>query len=43
MDLRLILQAIVSGILQGGIYSLICVGLTLTFGGMAFPCSAVPP
>ena len=34
MDLRLILQAIVSGILQGGIYSLICVGLTLTFGVM---------
>ena len=30
----LVLQAIVSGILLGGIYSLICVGLTLTFGVM---------
>ena len=34
IDLRLILQAVVSGILQGGIYSLICVGLTLIFGVM---------
>jgi branched-chain amino acid transport system permease protein len=31
---ELVLQAIVSGILLGGIYSLICVGLTLTFGVM---------
>lgn len=30
----LILQAIVSGVLLGGVYSLICVGLTLTFGVM---------
>jgi branched-chain amino acid transport system permease protein len=30
----LLLQAIVSGILLGGVYSLICVGLTLTFGVM---------
>jgi len=30
----LVLQAIVSGILLGGVYSLICVGLTLTFGVM---------
>jgi branched-chain amino acid transport system permease protein len=28
------LQAIVSGFLLGGVYSLICVGLTLTFGVM---------
>ena len=34
MSSDLILQAIVSGILLGGIYSLICVGLTLTFGVM---------
>ncbi len=34
MDAGLVLQAIVSGILLGGIYSLICVGLTLTFGVM---------
>ena len=32
--IELVLQAIVSGILLGGIYSLICVGLTLTFGVM---------
>src|SRR3989441_633676 len=32
--LPVVLQAIVSGILLGGIYSLICVGLTLTFGVM---------
>ena len=31
MWLDLILQAIVTGILLGGIYSLICVGLTLTY------------
>jgi branched-chain amino acid transport system permease protein len=31
---ELILQAIVTGILLGGVYSLICVGLTLTFGVM---------
>jgi branched-chain amino acid transport system permease protein len=30
----LVLQAVVSGILLGGIYALICVGLTLTFGVM---------
>jgi branched-chain amino acid transport system permease protein len=30
----LVLQAIVTGLLLGGIYSLICVGLTLTFGVM---------
>jgi branched-chain amino acid transport system permease protein len=34
MTSDLILQAIVSGFLLGGIYSLICVGLTLTFGVM---------
>jgi branched-chain amino acid transport system permease protein len=34
MSSDLILQAIVSGILLGGVYSLICVGLTLTFGVM---------
>jgi branched-chain amino acid transport system permease protein len=34
MSLDLILQAIVTGILLGGVYSLICVGLTLTFGVM---------
>ena len=34
MDARLILQAVASGILQGGVYSLICVGLTLIFGVM---------
>jgi len=32
--IELVLQAIVSGILLGGVYSLICVGLTLTFGVM---------
>ena len=32
--MELLLQAILSGILLGGIYSLICVGLTLTFGVM---------
>jgi len=31
---ELVLQALVSGVLLGGIYSLICVGLTLTFGVM---------
>jgi branched-chain amino acid transport system permease protein len=31
---ELVLQAIVTGILLGGIYGLICVGLTLTFGVM---------
>ena len=31
---ELVLQAIVTGVLLGGIYSLICVGLTLTFGVM---------
>jgi len=30
----LILQAIVTGVLLGGVYSLICAGLTLTFGVM---------
>jgi branched-chain amino acid transport system permease protein len=34
MTSDLILQAIVSGLLLGGVYSLICVGLTLTFGVM---------
>jgi branched-chain amino acid transport system permease protein len=34
MTTALILQAIVSGLLLGGVYSLICVGLTLTFGVM---------
>ena len=34
MSLDLILQAVVTGILLGGVYSLICVGLTLTFGVM---------
>lgn len=34
MSSTLILQAIVSGLLLGGVYSLICVGLTLTFGVM---------
>lgn len=34
MSLDLILQSIVTGILLGGVYSLICVGLTLTFGVM---------
>jgi branched-chain amino acid transport system permease protein len=34
MSSALILQAIVSGLLLGGVYSLICVGLTLTFGVM---------
>jgi branched-chain amino acid transport system permease protein len=31
---ELVLQALVTGVLLGGIYSLICVGLTLTFGVM---------
>jgi branched-chain amino acid transport system permease protein len=34
MTSALVLQAIVSGLLLGGVYSLICVGLTLTFGVM---------
>jgi branched-chain amino acid transport system permease protein len=34
MNSTLVLQAIVSGFLLGGVYSLICVGLTLTFGVM---------
>jgi hypothetical protein len=34
MTSDLILQAVVSGLLLGGVYSLICVGLTLTFGVM---------
>ncbi len=34
MNLDLILQAIVTGVLLGGVYCLICVGLTLTFGVM---------
>ncbi len=34
MNLELILQAIVTGLLLGGVYCLICVGLTLTFGVM---------
>jgi len=34
MSSALVLQAIVSGLLLGGVYSLICVGLTLTFGVM---------
>jgi branched-chain amino acid transport system permease protein len=34
MTVDLVLQAIVSGLLLGGVYSLICVGLTLTFGVM---------
>ena len=34
MSLELIAQAIVTGILLGGVYSLICTGLTLTFGVM---------
>jgi branched-chain amino acid transport system permease protein len=34
VEATLVLQALASGILLGGIYSLICVGLTLTFGVM---------
>ena len=34
MSADLIIQAVVTGILLGGVYSLICVGLTLTFGVM---------
>jgi branched-chain amino acid transport system permease protein len=34
VTLDLILQAIATGILLGGVYSLICAGLTLTFGVM---------
>jgi len=34
VNLELILQAIVTGLLLGGVYCLICVGLTLTFGVM---------
>jgi branched-chain amino acid transport system permease protein len=34
MNSTLVLQAIVSGFLLGGVYSIICVGLTLTFGVM---------
>lgn len=34
MTLDLIFQAIVTGLLLGGVYCLICVGLTLTFGVM---------
>ena len=34
MNLDLIPQAIVTGLLLGGVYCLICVGLTLTFGVM---------
>jgi branched-chain amino acid transport system permease protein len=34
VNLDLILQAIVTGVLLGGVYCLICVGLTLTFGVM---------
>lgn len=34
MNFELLLQALITGILLGGIYSLICVGLTLTFGVM---------
>ena len=34
MDLRLLLQAIVSGLLAGGVYALIGVGLNLIFGVM---------
>lgn len=34
MNLDLILQAIVTGLLLGGVYCLICAGLTLTFGVM---------
>ena len=34
MSSELIVQAIVTGVLLGGVYSLICVGLTLTFGVM---------
>jgi len=34
VNLDLILQAIVTGVLLGGVYCLICVGVTLTFGVM---------
>jgi branched-chain amino acid transport system permease protein len=34
VSLDLVLQALVAGLLLGGVYSLICVGLTLTFGVM---------
>jgi branched-chain amino acid transport system permease protein len=34
MTAVLVLQALITGVLLGGIYSLICVGLTLTFGVM---------
>jgi branched-chain amino acid transport system permease protein len=34
VNLDLILQALVTGLLLGGVYCLICVGLTLTFGVM---------
>ena len=34
MDLTLVLQGLVSGLLFGGVYSLMAVGLTLIFGVM---------
>jgi branched-chain amino acid transport system permease protein len=34
VNIDLVLQAIVTGVLLGGVYCLICVGLTLTFGVM---------
>ncbi len=34
MSVELILQAVATGVLLGGVYSLICTGLTLTFGVM---------
>jgi len=34
MDVEIVLQAIVNGLMMGGVYALIAVGLTLIFGVM---------
>ena len=34
MDVAIVLQAIVNGLMMGGVYALIAVGLTLIFGVM---------